>query len=401
MRSEFPEATIVTPEQLYIGLSAHFEREITEEDVYAFARNSGDANPLHVDADYAKESNFEDRIVHGAFQLGLASALIGMHLPGREVLLGSVTARFPLPLYYPARVHVSGQITSWNLPSQTGTLKVTVREADSQIPTAEIFLGFTFHRHRQQSVSVSSPLSKQIKETENRDIVLVTGASGGIGSCLVASLSMNYYVLAMVRKGKLDESLRSDANVLEVEADLRSPGWEEQLETVLQGKQLYGIVHAAWPGAPHGSLLQSDDEVIEQQLTFGASRTIGLARFLTSHGDAKGGRLIVLGSIYATHKPLITLASYSLGKATVEHTVRLLAPELARKKITVNVVSPSFVATGMNKQTGDKQRMKEVAMVPMGRLCQEEDVNGMVRYLLSPESSFVSGQIISLSGAQL
>ncbi len=401
MRSEFPEATIVTPEQLYIGLSAHFEREITEEDVYAFARNSGDANPLHVDADYAKESNFEDRIVHGAFQLGLASALIGMHLPGREVLLGSVTARFPLPLYYPARVHVSGQITSWNLPSQTGTLKVTVREADSQIPTAEIFLGFTFHRHRQQSVSVSSPLSKQIKETENRDIVLVTGASGGIGSSLVASLSMNYYVLAMVRKGKLDESLRSDANVLEVEADLRSPGWEQQLETVLQGKQLYGIVHAAWPGAPHGSLLQSDDEVIEQQLTFGASRTIGLARFLTSHGDAKGGRLIVLGSIYATHKPLITLASYSLGKATVEHTVRLLAPELARKKITVNVVSPSFVATGMNKQTGDKQRMKEVAMVPMGRLCQEEDVNGMVRYLLSPESSFVSGQIISLSGAQL
>ncbi len=401
MRSEFPEATIVTPEQLYIGLSAHFEREITEEDVYAFARNSGDANPLHVDADYAKESNFEDRIVHGAFQLGLASALIGMHLPGREVLLGSVTARFPLPLYYPARVHVSGQITSWNLPSQTGTLKVTVREADSQIPTAEIFLGFTFHRHRQQSVSVSSPLSKQVKETENRDIVLVTGASGGIGSSLVASLSMNYYVLAMVRKGKLDESLRSDANVLEVEADLRSRGWEQQLETVLQGKQLYGIVHAAWPGAPHGSLLQSDDEVIEQQLTFGASRTIGLARFLTSHGDAKGGRLIVLGSIYATHKPLITLASYSLGKATVEHTVRLLAPELARKKITVNVVSPSFVATGMNKQTGDKQRMKEVAMVPMGRLCQEEDVNGMVRYLLSPESSFVSGQIISLSGAQL
>jgi 3-oxoacyl-[acyl-carrier protein] reductase len=401
MISKFPEATIVTPEQIYVGLSAHFEREITEEDVYRFARNSGDANPLHVDADYAKESNFEGRIVHGAFQVGLASALIGMHLPGREVLLGSVTARFPLPLYYPARVHVSGQIISWNLPNQTGTLKVTVREADSQIPTAEIFLGFTFHRQRRQAVSVSTSLPRQLKETENRDIVLVTGASGGIGSSLVANLSMNYYVLAMVRKGSLDESLRSNPNILEFEADLRSPGWEQQLEAVLQGKQLYGIVHAAWPGAPHGSLLQSDDEVIEQQLTFGASRTIGLARFLSSHGDAKGGRLIVLGSIYATHKPLITLASYSLGKATVEHTVRLLAPELARKKITVNVISPSFIATGMNKQTGDKQRMKEAAMVPMGRLCGEEDVNGMVRYLLSPEASFVSGQVIGLSGAQL
>jgi NAD(P)-dependent dehydrogenase (short-subunit alcohol dehydrogenase family)/acyl dehydratase len=401
MKNSFPEAALVTPEQLYVGLRTHFEREITEEDIYAFARNSGDANPLHVDADYAKTTSFTDRIVHGAFQVGLASALIGMHLPGREVLLGSVTARFPLPLYYPARVHVAGQIMSWNPTGQTGRLKVTVREIDSQIQTAEIFLGFTFHQQRQQAASVHTSTLKQAKAAATRDIVLVTGASGGIGTSLVASLSSNYYVLALVRKGALNESLRSNPNVLELEADLRRPGWEQGLETVLEGRQVYGIVHAAWPGAPHGSLLQSSDDVIEEQLTFGASRTIGLARFLASHVDAKGGRLLVLGSIYATHKPLITLASYSLGKATLEHTVRLLAPELARKKITVNVVSPSFMATGMNKHAGDKQRMREVAMIPMGRLCLEDDVNGIVRHLLSPESSFVSGQVIGLTGAQL
>jgi NAD(P)-dependent dehydrogenase (short-subunit alcohol dehydrogenase family)/acyl dehydratase len=401
MKSEFPEAALFTPEQLYVGLSAEFEREITDADIYAFAHASGDANPLHVDADYARSTTLANRIVHGAFQVGLASALIGMHLPGREVLLGSITARFSAPLYYPTRVRVAGQIMSWNLSGLTGLLKVTVREIDSQIHTAEIFVGFTFHGRRRQEASVCAPPFRPAEDTAKREIVLVTGASGGIGTSLVASLCSHYYVLAQVRKGTLDEALRSNPNVREIEADLRSSGWERGLETILEGRRLYGIVHAAWPAAPHGSLLESADEVIEEQLTFGASRTIGLARFLALHADAKGGRLIVLGSIYGTHKPLITLASYSLGKATLEHTVRLLAPELARKKITVNVVSPSFIATGMNKEAGDKQRKREVAMIPMGRLCLEEDVNGVVRHLLSAEFSFVSGQVIGLTGAQL
>lgn len=65
---------------------------------------SGDANPLHVDSEYACQSNFAGRVVHGAFQVALASALIGMRLPGRNVLLGSANAKFPAPLYYPCRV---------------------------------------------------------------------------------------------------------------------------------------------------------------------------------------------------------------------------------------------------------------------------------------------------------
>jgi NAD(P)-dependent dehydrogenase (short-subunit alcohol dehydrogenase family) len=96
-----------------------------------------------------------------------------------------------------------------------------------------------------------------------------------------------------------------------------------------------------------------------------------------------------------------TQSSYSLGKATQEYTVRLLVPELARKEITVNVVSPSHIATGMKKHTGDKQQMKDPARLLVGRISQEEDGNGRVRCLLSPEAFFVSRQIIPISGAQL
>ena len=291
---------------------------------------SGDANPLHVDSEYACQSNFAGRVVHGAFQVALASALIGMRLPGRNVLLGSANAKFPAPLYYPCRVSVSGQIASWNLQSRAGSVKVTVRERATQTPTAEIHLSFTLHEQRSH-LATTTPTEARAVEVDQRETVLVTGAAGGVASQLVARLAERYTVIALRRQpsapsGKINPPDR----VLELIADLRDATWQPALEQVLRGRKLYGIVHAAWPGLPHGGLLQVEPEVIEQQLNFGVLRTIELARFLftqSAHdGDHQGGRLIVLSSIAATRKPVLPLASYSLGKAALEHTARLSRP---------------------------------------------------------------------------
>jgi NAD(P)-dependent dehydrogenase (short-subunit alcohol dehydrogenase family) len=188
-------------------------------------------------------------------------------------------------------------------------------------------------------------------------------------------------------------------------ADLRDDTWRPALEQVLRARKLYGIVHAAWPGLPHGGLLQVEPEVIEQQLNFGVLSTTELARFLFTQSaqgtEHQGGRLIVLSSTAATRKPVLPLASYSLGKAALEHTARLLAPELARRKITINVVCPSFIAVGMNKQSTERQQLKEEALIPLGRLCRPDDVAGLVQFLLSPEAAFISGEIIGLTGAQI
>src|SRR5687767_6141256 len=91
------------PGDLRAGLTATFEREIAAADVAAFAALSGDHNPLHLDEEYARGTNFGRPIVHGAFQLSLASALAGMYLPGKQVVLGSMRSRFPAPLHYPGR----------------------------------------------------------------------------------------------------------------------------------------------------------------------------------------------------------------------------------------------------------------------------------------------------------
>src|SRR6266498_2826537 len=98
-------------EDIRAGLRFEFERDITEQDVSLFANLSGDRNALHIDAEYASGTNYGGRIVHGTLQTGIASAMLGMYLPGGPVLLGGIQARFPAPLFYPARILISGRIT--------------------------------------------------------------------------------------------------------------------------------------------------------------------------------------------------------------------------------------------------------------------------------------------------
>ncbi len=397
------EARIYRAEELRPGLKVTYDRKITEEDILSFARLSGDHNPLHVDTDYAKQSNYQGRIVHGAFQVGLASALLGMHLPGQNVLLGSINSRFPAPLYFPARARISGEITSWNLQTLGGQLKVVIQEAESLRPTAEISMGFTLHERRTSEKPISrTPINEAVQTNgDHRSLVVVTGASGGLGTAIVAALASDCEVLALVNRQPLPKNLRSLSNVREQRIDLTAPDMEDGLLSHVGSRSVYGLIHAAWPGAPRGSLLQADQDTIKKQLDFGTILTVRLARFLFEHGAADGGRFIAIGSTAGSFKPYLPLGVYSLGKACLENTIRLLAPELARKKITINAACPSFVPVGINKEADQRKLLQETAAIPLGRLCQPADVVGMIRYLLSPEASFVSGQVFALTGAQL
>lgn len=397
---EAPEAQIYSAHDLRAGLRVAYELEIHEEDILSFARLTGDHNPLHVDADYARTSNYQGRIAHGAFQVGLASALLGMHLPGKKVLLGTINSRFPSPLYFPSRVKIAGEIAAWNAQTLSGQLKVVVQEATSLTTTAEVFMGFTLHEERNSS---ASPVQndRAISDSDNDKLVMVTGASGGLGSPLVAALANEYDVLALVNRQALDESVRSLPRVREIQLDMTDAGFEEHLTSLVGGRSLYAVVHAAWPGAPRGSLLDAEDDVINSQLAFGTTVTVRLARILFKHANADGGRFVAVGSTAGTFKPLLPLAAYSLGKASLEHAVRLLAPELARRKVTINAVCPAFLPVGINKQATDRQVMAESATVPLGRLGSVNDVVGTIRYLLSPEAAFVSGQVLRLTGGQL
>lgn len=225
--------------------------------------------------------------------------------------------------------------------------------------------------------------------------------TGGIGSYLVRELARDYSVLAVVNRHPLPVDLAENARIQQLKVDLSESDSVSHIENMLAGRRLFGIIHAAWPGFLQGGLLSVPRQALEQQLSFAVYRTIELARLLADRGENEGAHLIVLGSTAGSQKPTLNTAAYSLAKASLEHTVKLLAPELALKKIAINAICPSFLSVGMNVQANERQRLTAKAAVPLGRLCETADVLGAVRFLFSQDASFLTGQTIVLSGGQL
>ncbi len=106
------KAKEISYDEINIGDKASFEIKITSDDVNKFAEVSGDYNPLHMDLDYAKNSKFGGKIVHGMFFGALVSRLVGMELLGKYALLIKESLEFKKPAVVGDKVIVSGRVTS-------------------------------------------------------------------------------------------------------------------------------------------------------------------------------------------------------------------------------------------------------------------------------------------------
>lgn len=93
-----------------VGDSAEVTREITQEDVQAFASLSGDDNPLHLDASFAARTRFRQPIAHGMLTASLISAVIGTRLPGPGGIYLSQELKFVRPVFIGDRVTARAEI---------------------------------------------------------------------------------------------------------------------------------------------------------------------------------------------------------------------------------------------------------------------------------------------------
>ena len=85
-------------EDLEVGMTADYERVVTEDMITSFADVSGDNNPLHLDEDYAQGTMFKGRIAHGILGASFISKIFGTVMPGKGSVYISQTLRFIAPV---------------------------------------------------------------------------------------------------------------------------------------------------------------------------------------------------------------------------------------------------------------------------------------------------------------
>src|SRR5438552_18664432 len=90
--------------EIQIGEKASVTKTFSESDVYQFAALTGDSNPVHTDEEYALQTIFGTRIVHGSLTASLLSAVLGMHLPGLRTIPYSSPCPFRQPLHFGASI---------------------------------------------------------------------------------------------------------------------------------------------------------------------------------------------------------------------------------------------------------------------------------------------------------
>jgi acetoacetyl-CoA reductase len=112
------------------------------------------------------------------------------------------------------------------------------------------------------------------------------------------------------------------------------------------------------------------------------------------------GRIVNISSVIGC-KGGFGQTNYAAAKAGMHGFTKSLALELARKGVTVNTVSPGFIATRMVMAVPDEiMKTKIIPEIPVGRLGQPEEVAALVAYLCSDEAGFVTGANISINGGQ-
>ncbi len=117
-------------------------------------------------------------------------------------------------------------------------------------------------------------------------------------------------------------------------------------------------------------------------------------RALKSMLTKRFGRIINIASLSGL-KGLPGQANYSAAKAALIGATKALAQEVAARKVTVNAVAPGFIKSDMTKDLDESSLKKQV---PMGRFGEADEVASLVSFLASDESSYITGETISING---
>ena len=238
------------------------------------------------------------------------------------------------------------------------------------------------------------------------EVALVTGGSRGIGkatSLLLAKegaeVIVNYVSNEASAKQTVEEIEKAGGKASCIAFDVGNiVQTQEAIDKILKEKKRIGILVNNAGITRDGLLLRYDldqwDQVLNTNLrgAFVASQAVTRAMM-----KERKGSIIHMSSIVG-----ITgnagQAAYCAAKAGLIGLTKSMAKELASRNIRVNAVAPGYIETDMTGALNDEQRQAILSEIPLGRVGKPEEIADAVLYLASPQSSYVTGQVIVVDG---
>ncbi|MBN1671656.1 MAG: SDR family oxidoreductase [Kiritimatiellae bacterium] len=361
--------------------------------VDAYAQLTGDANPIHMDAGYARSAGFRDRVVHGMYLAGLVSKIVGEDLPGSGAVWFAQELSFREPVYVGETITITVRLAHVSAAARALTIEVTGSDRHG----IERFNG---------KGKITMPKTRKTSDVTERR-ALVTGGSGAIGAAICVALARaGFHVLVGYRKGlararSVAARVRSEGrNAAPVCLNLAAPSAIRRAVSAARKRhgEIDTVVCCAmgrWRRAAFTDLTAAD--YAEDYAVCVSGHATLLQGLLPRMASARFGRVVGVASSVVHGLPPPGQASYVAAKYGLVGLFRALTAECAGSGITFNLVSPSLVDTPFAAGLPDRARRAMVVQAPLGRLCEARDVADTVE-LLTRRDCYINGANIPVSG---